>query len=301
MDKIKTGELIREARKEKNYTQSELGDLIGVTNKAVSRWEKGESFPDIGVLESLAQVLDLKIQDLVTGEIRQIEAVSTEQALAELLRQSRIQLREKKKRIIVILFALATFLCGIVAGIIGLSGPGIFFDDVYGVVYYVLLGITLVIIVYGWSVQDRDAVPNNKIVGIMSIISGISLFWMVFMTGAVSLLVINGYVPFGMELGKIGPFIAIQLTIAFVLNIILIAVGLVSVIKGIGKIHFGYVIQAAVLYISALYGDILHRMASVDEFFTNLLLRTGIVMIEMIIAHIVMKIVKAEKNKTMFS
>ena len=36
MDKIKTGEIIREARKAKNYTQSELGDMIGVTNKAVS-------------------------------------------------------------------------------------------------------------------------------------------------------------------------------------------------------------------------------------------------------------------------
>ena len=41
MNKEKTGELIREARIKKNYTQSELGDLLGVTNKAVSRWEKG--------------------------------------------------------------------------------------------------------------------------------------------------------------------------------------------------------------------------------------------------------------------
>lgn len=51
MDKKKTGILIREARIKKNYTQSELGDLIGVSNKAVSRWENGDSFPDIGVLE----------------------------------------------------------------------------------------------------------------------------------------------------------------------------------------------------------------------------------------------------------
>lgn len=43
MDKIKTGELIRETRKSKNYTQNELGDMLGVTNKAVSRWEKGVS------------------------------------------------------------------------------------------------------------------------------------------------------------------------------------------------------------------------------------------------------------------
>ena len=49
MDKKKTGNLIREARQGKNYTQSELGMMLGVTNKAVSRWENGESFPDIGV------------------------------------------------------------------------------------------------------------------------------------------------------------------------------------------------------------------------------------------------------------
>ena len=44
MDKQKTGMLIREARIKKNYTQSELGDLLGVSNKAISRWENGVSF-----------------------------------------------------------------------------------------------------------------------------------------------------------------------------------------------------------------------------------------------------------------
>ena len=67
MDKVKTGALIREARTKKNLTQCELGDLIGVTNKAVSRWENGESFPDVGVIEKLSEVLDIHIQDIVTG------------------------------------------------------------------------------------------------------------------------------------------------------------------------------------------------------------------------------------------
>lgn len=41
MDKLKTGEMIRQARMEKGYTQNELGMLLGVTNKAISRWETG--------------------------------------------------------------------------------------------------------------------------------------------------------------------------------------------------------------------------------------------------------------------
>ena len=49
MDKIKTGNMIRDARTQKGYTQTELGTLLGVSNKAVSRWENGDSFPDIGV------------------------------------------------------------------------------------------------------------------------------------------------------------------------------------------------------------------------------------------------------------
>lgn len=43
MDKKKTGAMIKEARIKKNYTQSELGNLVGVSNKAVSRWENGVS------------------------------------------------------------------------------------------------------------------------------------------------------------------------------------------------------------------------------------------------------------------
>ncbi len=69
MDKEKTGALIKEARTKKKFTQSELGDLVGVTNKAVSRWENGESFPDVGVIEKLSEVLDISIQDIVTGGI----------------------------------------------------------------------------------------------------------------------------------------------------------------------------------------------------------------------------------------
>ena len=93
MDKIRTGALIKEARIKKNYTQNELGDLIGVSNKAVSRWENGDSFPDIGILESLSNVLDLKLQDIITGDVE----ASDETAVTEVVRVARIQQEERKK------------------------------------------------------------------------------------------------------------------------------------------------------------------------------------------------------------
>lgn len=64
MDKQKTGELIKSARIKKGYTQVELGDLLGVTNKAISRWEKGDSFPDIGVIEEFVRC-KIKLQKVV--------------------------------------------------------------------------------------------------------------------------------------------------------------------------------------------------------------------------------------------
>ena len=64
MDKQKTGQVIKDARIKKGYTQAELGDILGVTNKAVSRWEKGASFPDVGVIENLANALDINIEEI---------------------------------------------------------------------------------------------------------------------------------------------------------------------------------------------------------------------------------------------
>ena len=87
MDKQKTGELIRNARIKKGYTQVELGDLIGVTNKAISRWEKGDSFPDISVIEELSRVLDIRIQDIVIGDVTEPDS---ETAVTEVVRAKKI-------------------------------------------------------------------------------------------------------------------------------------------------------------------------------------------------------------------
>lgn len=99
MDKQKTGELIKNARINKGYTQVELGDLLGVTNKAISRWEKGDSFPDIGVIEELSRILDIRIQDIVIGEIKE-QNTDSETAVTEVVRAAKLQGRIKKRELV---------------------------------------------------------------------------------------------------------------------------------------------------------------------------------------------------------
>lgn len=68
MNSITFGQFIAQTRKEKNMTQADLAQIIGVTDKAVSRWERGIGFPDINSLEPLANALDITLLELMRSE-----------------------------------------------------------------------------------------------------------------------------------------------------------------------------------------------------------------------------------------
>lgn len=69
MNQLKTGQFISFLRKEKKMTQSELGELLGVSGKAVSKWERGKSFPDITLLKPLSECLGTTVNELLEGSI----------------------------------------------------------------------------------------------------------------------------------------------------------------------------------------------------------------------------------------
>lgn len=69
MDQDKIGKFIAELRKKKKMTQEELGNKIGVTDKTISRWETGKYMPDISLFKPLSEILDVSINDLMSGEI----------------------------------------------------------------------------------------------------------------------------------------------------------------------------------------------------------------------------------------
>jgi len=68
MDAQKFGTFIAQCRKEKSMTQSELAAKIMVTDKAVSRWERGKGFPDINLLLPLAEALEVSVLELMHSE-----------------------------------------------------------------------------------------------------------------------------------------------------------------------------------------------------------------------------------------
>jgi len=68
MDVRKIGAFISERRKNKDYTQAELAMLLSVSHQAVSKWERGESLPDIGMLPGLAKLLETSVDELLNGE-----------------------------------------------------------------------------------------------------------------------------------------------------------------------------------------------------------------------------------------
>lgn len=76
MDMQKFGAFIQSRRKELGMTQGELGSKINVTDKAISRWERSVGFPDIKLLEPLAEALQISVQELVQCERMKPEQIA---------------------------------------------------------------------------------------------------------------------------------------------------------------------------------------------------------------------------------
>ena len=69
MDQIKIGKFIAKCRKEKNLTQMQLAEKLGITDRAISKWETGKSLPDSSIMLELCQELGITVNDLLSGEV----------------------------------------------------------------------------------------------------------------------------------------------------------------------------------------------------------------------------------------
>ena len=78
MDQIKIGKFIAERRKELNLTQMQLAEKLGITDRAVSKWENGKAMPDSSIMLELCEILQISVNDLLHGEVITMENYNKE-------------------------------------------------------------------------------------------------------------------------------------------------------------------------------------------------------------------------------
>ena len=100
MNQLTIGKFILKKRKEKNLTQEQLAEKLGVSNKTISKWETGKCMPDYSVIKNLCEELEITIAELMDGEETEEKSVRTydEEQIMDLLR--RTQELEKQKKLI---------------------------------------------------------------------------------------------------------------------------------------------------------------------------------------------------------
>lgn len=99
MNQKKTGEFLKQLRKEKNMTQEQLAEKFYVSGRTVSRWETGSNMPDLGILVELADFYDVDIREIIDGErkseIMNLETKDTLKKVAEYTAEENKKLRNK--------------------------------------------------------------------------------------------------------------------------------------------------------------------------------------------------------------
>jgi len=116
MDQMKTGRLIAERRKQLGLTQKALADQLDVSDRTISKWERGAGFPDISLIEPLSDALNLTVLELLHGE-EQPTAPEQDHSARETLQAIEPQVRQIKTRFqksVLIFAVLALFLCIVV-------------------------------------------------------------------------------------------------------------------------------------------------------------------------------------------
>ena len=69
MDYEKVGNLILQLRKEKNMTQKQVADLLNISDKTISKWERGLGCPDVSLLSELSKIFDINIEKILLGDL----------------------------------------------------------------------------------------------------------------------------------------------------------------------------------------------------------------------------------------
>ncbi len=88
MDQVKIGKFISQCRKKANLTQAQLAEKLNITDRAVSKWETGKSLPDSSIMLDLCELLNITVNDLLSGEVINMDNYNKEmeQKLIEMVK-----------------------------------------------------------------------------------------------------------------------------------------------------------------------------------------------------------------------
>lgn len=186
MDAKKLGQFIAQLRKEQNMTQADLARKLQVTDKAVSKWERGLGLPDINSIEPLADALGVTVLEIMRSERIPVENVTPESASEvitdafDMVKQQRKQERKTLLRISIgVLSAITLFFLGDTMGWMGM---------VFAVLPCLCFAIAISLFIYG-VIRHRHKQPCTQSFIWASILMGypILLLVLLFLAGAVGL------------------------------------------------------------------------------------------------------------------
>ena len=116
MDQLKIGKFIAECRKQNGLTQLQLSEKLSITDKAVSKWERGIAMPDTSIMLELCDILGISVNELLSGE--RIDMERNDQKNEQLLLEMAKELEKKNKTIwssmwMIMIVSMTALLAGI--------------------------------------------------------------------------------------------------------------------------------------------------------------------------------------------
>lgn len=152
MNQLATGKFITQKRREKNLTQEQLAEKLGVSNKTISKWETGKCMPDYAIVKNLCEELEITLAELMDGEDAGEKSVRTydDEQIIDLLR--RTQELEKQKNL---LYGILIIVIGIASQALShtMGGSGVqdFFSGL-------LMGLSIAEILAGIYIVGKTVV-----------------------------------------------------------------------------------------------------------------------------------------------
>ena len=151
MDVIKIGKFIATCRKEKNITQEKLAEKLCITDRAVSKWERGLSLPDADKMLDLCNILDISVNELLIGE--KIDMNNYEKKNEELILELAKQDELKNKKLILNMWVLTVSACLFYIGIITLAAFTLEDGPVLGTIVCISTLLLVCICFYGFKLE----------------------------------------------------------------------------------------------------------------------------------------------------